>query len=335
MNILMLYGLFGLVVIGLLVVDLVVVHRDPHAVTIREAATWTLIWISIAVVFGLLLPFVYEGSSQGNGRAEFFTAYVIEKSLSIDNVFLFLLIFSTLAVPKQLQHRVLFYGVVGAIVMRTVLIFAGVALVDRFDWLLYIFGAFLIYAGIRTFLQRTTHPDITHSAVFQRIQKIFPTTNDYHGSRFFVRLNGRLFATPLFVVLVLVEFTDLIFALDSIPAVFAVTRDPFLVLTSNVFAILGLRALYFLLAEIADHLRYLKTGLSVILVYVGLKLFTENIHAIYHPTPLQSLAVIGTILTVTVVASLAAGPLPSGVPPSGLGPFGAPAEPSGKESKNE
>lgn len=331
----LLYGLFALIVIGLLSVDLLVVHRDPHAVTVREAATWTLVWIGIAVAFGLALPFLYEGSSSGNGRAEFFTAYVIEKSLSIDNVFLFLLIFSTLAVPKELQHRVLFYGVVGAIVMRTMLIFAGVALIDRFDWLLYIFGAFLIYAGIRTFLQRTSHPDITHSAIFQRIQSILPTTTNYHGSRFFVRLNGRLVATPLFVVLVLVEFTDLIFAVDSIPAVFAVTRDPFLVLTSNVFAILGLRALYFLLAEIADRLRYLKTGLSIILVYVGAKLFTENIHLIYHPTPLQSLAVIGTILTVTVVASLIAGPLASGVPPSGLGPFGAPVEPSDKQSGND
>lgn len=317
-----LYGVFALVVIVLLAVDLLVVHRDPHAVTIREAATWTGIWVAVSVVFGLLIPLVYDGGTAGSPTAEFFTGYVIEKSLSVDNVFLFLLIFSVLAVPKHLQHRVLFYGVLGAIVMRTILIFAGVALIERFEWLLYVFGAFLISVGIRTFLQRETHPDISSSPIFRRIQRILPTTDDYRGEKFFVRENGRLLATPLFVVLVLVEFTDLIFAMDSIPAIFAITRDPFIVLTSNIFAIMGLRALYFLLAGVADRLRYLKAGLAIILVYVGVKLFTENIEGIYHPSPLQSLAVIGLVLTVTVVASLRAAPLPEGVPPAGIGPFG-------------
>jgi tellurite resistance protein TerC len=317
-----LYGVFAAVVIVLLAVDLMVVHKDPHAVSLREAGTWTLTWIGVSVVFGLLIPRFHEGSTRGSPVVEFFTSYVIEKSLSMDNVFLFLLIFSALAVPRHLQHRVLFYGVLGAIVMRTVLIFAGVALIERFDWLLYVFGAFLIYAGLRTFRERKRHPDVRHSPIFRRIRRVLPTTDDYRGRRFFVREDGRWLATPLFVVLVLVEFTDLIFAVDSIPAVFAITRDPFIVLTSNVFAILGLRALYFLLAGVADRLRYLKTGLAVILTYVGLKLFTENIGSVPHPSPLQSLAFVAVVLTVTVLASLRAGPVPEGVPPSGIGPFG-------------
>jgi tellurite resistance protein TerC len=318
----LLYAGFAAVVVALLAIDLLVVHRDPHAVTVREAATWTVIWVAVAVTFGLLVPHLHDGVGGGDPVATYFTGYVIEKSLSVDNVFLFLLIFSALAVPRHLQHRVLFYGVVGAIVMRTILIFAGVALIDRFEWLLYVFGAFLVYVGIRTFRERSSHPDVTHSPIFQRIQRVLPTTADYRGERFFVRENGRLLATPLFVVLLLVEFADLIFAMDSIPAIFAITRDPFIVLTSNVFAILGLRALYFLLAGVADRLRYLKTGLAIILVYVGLKLFTENIEAIYHPTPLQSLAAIAVVLTVTVLASLRTPPVEGGIPPTGIGPFG-------------
>ncbi len=321
----LLYAIFAGVVIALLATDLLVVHRDPRTVSVREAAIWTAIWISVATGFGLLLPLFHDGTTRGSPLGEYFTGYVIEKSLSVDNVFLFLLIFSVLAVPRHLQHRVLFYGVVGAIAMRTILIFAGVALVDRFDWLLYVFGAFLVYAGVRTFTQRQTHPDIMRSPVYRRITRILPTTDGYRGDRFFVREGGRLLATPLFVVLLLVEFTDLVFAMDSIPAIFAVTRDPFIVLTSNVFAIMGLRALYFLLAEVADRLRHLKTGLACVLVYVGVKLFTENIDAIPHPSPLQSLAVIGTILAVTVVASLRAPALPDGMPPAGIGPFGPPA----------
>ncbi len=324
-----LYGGFAVLVSALLAVDLLVVHRESHAVSIREAATWTVIWVGVAIAFGLLVPQLHDGTS-ANPMAEYFTGYVIEKSLSVDNVFLFLLIFSALAVPKHLQHRVLFYGVVGAIVMRTVLIFAGVALIERFEWLLYVFGLFLIYAGVKTFKERAEHPDVTHSPIFQRVQRMLPTTADYHGDRFFVRESGRLLATPMFVVLVMVEFTDLIFAMDSIPAIFAITRDPFLVLTSNIFAIMGLRALYFLLAEVADRLRYLKTGLGIILIYVGVKLFTENIEGVFHPTPLQSLGFIAVVLAVTVVASLRAGPLPEGVPPAGIGPFGPPASESGE-----
>ena len=316
----LLYGIFAAIVVVLLAIDLLVVHRDSHAVTLREAATWTCIWIGVSVVFGLLIPQFHEGTGPGTPMVDYFTGYVIEKSLSIDNVFLFLLIFSALAVPRHLQHRVLFYGVVGAIVMRTILIFAGVALIERFEWLLYVFGAFLIYAAVRTFRERNEHADVSSSPIFQRVQRMLPTTADYRGDRFFVRENGRLLATPMFVVLVLVEFTDLIFAMDSIPAIFAITRDPFIVLTSNIFAILGLRALYFLLAGVADRLRYLKTGLAIILGYVGVKLFTENIEWMYHPTPLQSLAVIATVLTITIVASLRTTPTGE-FPPAGIGPF--------------
>lgn len=319
----LLYAVFAGIVLVLLAVDLLVVHRNTHEVSIREAATWTGIWIGVSIAFGLLIPRFHEGVGPGSPMVDFFTGYVIEKSLSVDNVFLFLLIFAALAVPKELQHRVLFYGVLGAIVMRTVLIFAGVALIERFEWLLYVFGAFLIYAAVRTFRERNEHADVASSPIFQRVQRLFPTTADYRGDRFFVREDGRLLATPMFVVLLLVEFTDLIFAMDSIPAIFAITRDPFIVLTSNIFAIMGLRALYFLLAGVADRLRYLKTGLAIILGYVGLKLFTENIEAVYHPTPLQSLAVIASVLTVTVIASLRAPRVEGAIPPSGIAPFSA------------
>ncbi len=258
----------------------------------------------------------------------YFTGYVIEKSLSVDNVFLFILIFGALAVPKHLQHRVLFYGVLGAIIMRTILIFTGAALIERFDWILYLFGAFLIYTGVQTWLQRNEHPDITDSKMLKRIKRTFPTTEDYRGEKFFVRENGKLLATPMFIVLVLVEFTDLIFAMDSIPAVFAVTRDPFIVLTSNIFAILGLRALYFLLAGVADKLRYLKAGLAVILTYVGFKLVYERLHedvaameGLPGINPLVSLGIIMGVLAVAIVASVR-NPLPAGEgAPSGVGPF--------------
>ena len=323
-----LYGGFAVVVLVLLAIDLLVVHRDSHAVSLREAATWSAIWIGCAVIFGLFVARLHEGVPGESTTVAYFTGYVIEKSLSVDNVFLFVLIFGALQVPKHLQHRVLFYGVAGAIIMRTVLIFTGAALIERFDWILYIFGAFLIYTGIHTWIQRNEHPDITDSKMLARIKRRFPTTDDYRGEHFFVRENGKLLATPMFIVLVLVEFTDLIFAMDSIPAVFAVTRDPFIVLTSNIFAILGLRALYFLLAGIADKLRYLKAGLAVILTYVGVKLVYERLHDDHLVPeswpgiePLVSLAIIMGILAVAVVASLR-DPLAEGEsPPSGVGPF--------------
>jgi tellurite resistance protein TerC len=323
-----LYIGFTVVVVALLAVDLLVVHRDSHAVTIKEAGTWSAIWIGVAILFGLFIARLHEGVPGENPTVAYFTGYVIEKSLSVDNVFLFILIFGALAVPKELQHRVLFYGVVGAIVMRTVLIFTGAALIERFDWILYIFGAFLLYTGVQTWLQRHDHPDVTNSRVLARIKRTFPTTDDYRGEHFFVRENGKLLATPMFIVLLLVEFTDLIFAMDSIPAVFAVTRDPFIVLTSNVFAILGLRALYFLLAGVADKLRYLKAGLAVILTYVGFKLVYEQLHhdvaaieAWPEINPLVSLGIIMSVLAVAIVISLRNPLAPGEEAPAGVGPF--------------
>jgi tellurite resistance protein TerC len=315
----LLYAGFGLGIAVLLAVDLFVVHRDTHEVSLREAATWSCIWIGVSILFGLFVPVLHEGAGPA-ARVEFFTGYIIEKSLSVDNVFLFVLIFGALAVPKALQHRVLFYGVLGAIVMRTILIFTGAALLARFEWVLYVFGAFLLFAAYKTWTGRDSHPDVAQSPLLRRMRRVIPTTEGYRGDRFFVREDGRLLATPMFIVLLLVEFTDLIFAMDSIPAIFAITRDPFIVLTSNILAILGLRALYFLLAGFADRLRYLKAGLAIILGFVGLKLLAEGIEGIWHPSPLQSLGFIGVVLTVVTVLSLRA---PVGddeeLPPAGAG----------------
>lgn len=313
-----LYGGFAAVVAALLAVDLFVVHRESHAVSIREAAIWSAIWVGVSILFGLFVPLLHEGAGP-DARIEFFSGYLIEKSLSVDNVFLFVLVFGALAVPKELQHRVLFYGVAGAIVMRTVLVFTGAALIERFEWILLLFGVFLLYAAYKTWTQRDEHPDIEDSRLLRRVRRIFPTTDGYRGDRFFVREDGRLLFTPMFIVLVLVEFTDLVFAMDSIPAVFAVTRDPFIVLTSNILAILGLRALYFLLAGVADKLRYLKAGLAIILGFVGLKLVAENFEGVWHPNPLQSLAFITAVLIVVTVASLLHPPAEGEEVPFGIG----------------
>lgn len=321
-----LYIGFALVVAVLLAIDLFVVHKDSHEVSIKEAGIWSAIWIGVSIVFGLFIAQLHEGDG-GNVTVEFFTGYVIEKSLSVDNVFLFVLIFGALSVPKEFQHRVLFFGVAGAIVMRTILIFAGAALIERFSWILIVFGVFLVYTGIRTWQQRYEHPDISDSRALKQVRRFVPSTPEYHGEKFFVRQDGRLLATPMFIVLVLVEFTDLVFAMDSIPAIFAVTQDPFVVLTSNILAILGLRALYFLLAGVADRLRYLKAGLAVIIGYVGFKILFEQIDSIggvdvarFHPDPLLSLGIVLGVLAVTVVVSLRAAPLPAGESASaGLG----------------
>jgi tellurite resistance protein TerC len=315
-----LYAGFAAVIAALLAIDLLVVQRDTHAVSIREAAMWSTIWIGVAILFGLFIPQLHGGAGPA-ARIEYFTGYVIEKSLSVDNVFVFVLIFQAMAVPRALQHRVLFYGVLGAIAMRTVLIFVGAALIERFEWILYVFGAFLLYLAWKTWAHREEHEDVNETGIMRMIQRLLPITNDYRGERFFVREHGRLLATPMFVVLVLVEFSDLIFAADSIPAVFAITRDPFIVLTSNIFAILGLRALYFLLAGVADRLHYLKAGLAIILGFVGVKLLAESVEGLWHPSPLQSLAVIGVILVIVVVMSLRYGPEPPEEVPSGVGPF--------------
>jgi tellurite resistance protein TerC len=281
----------------MLALDLGVFHRDDHAVTMKEASIWTVVWISLALLFNAGIYF-YAGTEPA---LQFLTGYLIEKSLSVDNIFVFVMLFSYFNVPVIYQHRVLFWGILGALVMRGILIGVGAYLIAQFHWVIYIFGAFLIFTGIRMALQKDEHVDVESNGVVKLLRRVMPITQNYHGHDFFVRNAGRLFATPLFVVLLIVETTDLIFALDSIPAIFAVTTDPFLVYTSNVFAILGLRSLYFLLAEVVTKFRFLKLGLSAILVFVGIKMLIVEF---YHIPILLSLGVIASILVISIVASL-------------------------------
>lgn len=292
-----LWAAFVVFILALLALDLGVFNRKAHSVSLREAAIWSAVWIGLALLFNAVIFFW-----QGAGVAlEFFTAYLIEKSLSVDNIFVFVLIFSTLAVPTKYQHRVLFWGILGALVMRGALIALGAALISLLHWVLYIFGAFLVIAGIRLAMkrERAVHPD--KNPLVRLARRFLPVTERYEGSKFFTRQNGKRFATPLLLVLLLIESTDLLFALDSIPAVLAITVDPFIVYTSNVFAILGLRALYFLLAESIQRLRYLKYGLAAILAFVGVKMLLTDVAHI----PIGfSLGGIAAILVVTIAASL-------------------------------
>ena len=294
-------------VLAMLALDLGVFHRKAHVVSIKEAAVWSLVWVSLAMIFNLGLYFFWDnisyGSTYSNGEAAlaFFTGYLIEKSLSVDNIFVFVLIFSFFAVPAAYQHRVLFWGIIGALLMRGALIAVGAALLKEFHWVIYVFGAFLIFTGIRMAIHKAEELHPEQNPLVKLLRKIIPVTNAYEGDHFFVRHAGKLMATPLFLVLVLVESTDLIFAVDSIPAIFAVTQDTFIVYTSNVFAILGLRSLYFLLAGVVDKFYYLKLGLSVVLVFVGIKMLIVDLYKI--PVGL-SLGVIFGILAISITASL-------------------------------
>src|SRR3954447_18720076 len=264
-------GLFALI-LALLLVDLLVFHRRAHAVGTKEAALESSVWIGIGLAFGLVVLGLYGGQASG----EYYAGYLIEKSLSIDNVFVWALIFSYFAVPRKFQHRVLFWGIFGALLLRLVFIFAGVALLDRFDWLLFVFGAFLVFTGARLVRKQdeAVHPE--NNPVFKAVRKIVPSTSDYHGQKLFTRENAKLLATPLFAVLVLIESTDVVFAVDSVPAVLAVSRETFIVFASNAFAILGLRALYFLLADLHNRFEYLQLGLAIILAYVGVKMILSH-----------------------------------------------------------
>jgi tellurite resistance protein TerC len=283
------------VILAMLAVDLFA-HRRAHVVSVKEAATWSLVWVSLGVGFGMLVWQVYGADLGG----QYFAGYVIEKSLAVDNVFVFAIIFSYFAVPRQYQHRVLFYGVLGALVFRAVFIAAGSVAIASFAWILYLFGAFLVVTGVRMALHRNEHADPGRSVALRAIRRLVPTTDEYHGQRFWVRRAGTWVATPLFTVLVLVEVTDVVFAVDSIPAIFAVTQEPFLVFTSNAFAILGLRAMYFLLADLIHRFVYLKLGLSIVLVWVGVKMLLLDVYKI--PTT-TSLAVVVAIIAVSVAAS--------------------------------
>jgi tellurite resistance protein TerC len=290
---------FNLFVLGLLALDLGVLHRKAHAVGLKEAALWSAAWITLALAFNAAL-YLWQGPEIG---LQFLTGYLIEKSLSVDNIFVFVLLFSTLGVPRAYQHRVLFWGVLGALVTRGALIALGATLIATVHWIFYLFGAFLVVTGIRMAVRREAEVHPKDNLLVRLARRIFPVTDGYEGQRLLVRRSGRLWATPLLIALVLIESTDVLFALDSIPAIFAITSDPFIVYTSNIFAILGLRSLYFLLAGSIQRFSYLHVGLAAILVFVGAKMLLGEADVV-HVSIALSLGVIATILVVTVVASL-------------------------------
>ncbi|MBL7835751.1 MAG: TerC family protein [Cyclobacteriaceae bacterium] len=267
---------FNLFVVTMLVLDLGVFHRKSHKVTVKEALVWTGVWIGLAFIFNTFI-YYYFGPDKAY---EFLTGYLIEKSLSVDNIFVFIMIFSFFSVPESLQHKVLFWGIAGALVMRVILILVGVELIHQFHWLIYIFGAFLIFTGVRFFKQDEVAINPENNAVVKLVRKIIPVTPDFVGNSFFTRVSGKLFATPLFVVMILIEVSDLIFAVDSIPAILAISDDSFIVYTSNVFAILGLRSLYFALAGIEKYFIYLKYGLAVVLIFIGVKMCIADLYHI-------------------------------------------------------
>ncbi len=288
---------FMVFVAAMLALDLGVFHRKAHVVATREALTWSIIWIGLALLFSLG---VWAGFGPQRG-IEFLTGYLIEKSLSIDNIFIFVVIFSSLKIPAAYQHRILFYGILTALILRAAMIFAGAAMLARFHWLIYVFGVFLILTGIKLFRDRgkESHPE--DSWLMRQLRRLIPSTTEFDGPRFFTRIDGRVVATPVFMALLMVEITDLVFAVDSIPAIFAVTTDTFIVFTSNIFAILGLRSLFFLLADLVDRFRYLKVGLAAVLVFVGIKMSVVDF---YKMPPLVSLCVVLLLLGGSVVASL-------------------------------
>lgn len=288
---------FNLFVLGLLALDLGVFHRKAHAIGLREAAIWSAFWITLALTFNAVL-FLWQGADIG---LQFLTGYLIEKSLSVDNLFVFVLIFSSFAVPSVYQHRVLFWGVLGALVMRGALIGVGVTLLSAAHWIFYLFGAFLIVTGVRMAVKRESQIHPGDNPLVRLARRVFPVTDGYEGQRLLVRRGLRLWVTPLLIVLLVIESTDLLFALDSIPAIFGVTSDAFVVYTSNVFAILGLRSLYFLLAGSIQRFTYLHVGLAAILVFVGAKMVLADVV----PIPIAlSLGVIALLLALTVAASL-------------------------------
>jgi tellurite resistance protein TerC len=294
---------FLLCVLIFLALDLGVFHRQSHVVKFSEALAWTGVWFALAMLFGLVIAPALVSDWQLKQTVEFITGYVIELSLSMDNVFVIALIFAHFAIPPRYQHRVLFWGILGALLMRGLMIWLGVELINRFEWLLMALGAFLIFSGLKMVFTRDKESDPERNIAVRLIRKIFPVSTEYDGQKFLTRLNGRVALTPLALVLVLVETTDLIFALDSIPAIFAVTRDAFIVFTSNVFAILGLRSLYFVLAGAIQYFRYLKIGLSIVLVFIGLKmLLMEYLHI---PTPV-SLGVIVFVIAGSILLSVKA-----------------------------
>lgn len=291
------WGGFIIFILGLLILDLKVLQKDDHEIKVREALAWTGFWIVLALLFNAGI-YYFEGTQKA---LEYLTAYLIEKSLSVDNIFVFLMVFSYFGIPPKYQHRVLFWGILGALVMRAAFILVGVALITRIHWIIYVFGAFLVFIGVKMALEKEKEIHPEKNPVLKAFRRIMPVTNTIEGHRFFVSKAGRLAATPLLVVLLVIESTDVVFAIDSIPAVLAISRDPFIVYTSNVFAILGLRALYFAISGVMRLFHYLNYGLAFILVFVGFKMILSDIFKI----PVSAaLGVIAGVLAVSIFASI-------------------------------
>ncbi len=289
--------LFNAFVLLMLALDLGVFHRKAHEVSLKESLTWTFVWIFLAMVFNTII-FYWKGQQSA---LEFFTGYLVEKALSVDNIFVFIMIFSYFQIPSKYQHKVLFWGILGALIMRVIFIFAGVALIEKFHFTIYLFGALLIYTGYKMFYHNNATIEPDKNPVIKVFKKFMPVTPQLQEDNFFVKLDGKRFATPLFLVLILIETTDLIFAVDSIPAILAITQDQFIVYTSNVFAILGLRSLYFALAGVVHRFWLLSYGLAVVLVFVGLKMLLIDVYKI----PIEwSLVLIATIITGSIILSL-------------------------------
>ncbi len=304
---------FLIFVIFLLVLDLGVFHKKDHVISVKEALGWTFFWIVLSLLFGIFIYYAYEDHFFGisidshvikNGTdalLKYYTGYIIEKSLSLDNIFVIAVIFSYFGIPLEYQHRVLFYGILGALVLRAIMILAGTALIQNFSWMIYVFGGILIITAIKMLFSKDESIEPEKNALVKLTKRIFPVSNKLDGHNFFTKIDGKLAITPLFIVLVVIENTDVIFAVDSIPAIFAVTTDPFIVFTSNVFAILGLRSLYFALAAMINKFKYLKISLVFILAYVGVKMMISNI---YHIPTFVSLLVIISVLAIGIGASL-------------------------------
>ncbi|HDL03292.1 MAG: hypothetical protein DRP46_05920 [Candidatus Zixiibacteriota bacterium] len=292
-----LWGGFNILVLAMLALDLGVFHKKDHRISVKEGLVWSVIWIIVALIFNVFVYF-WHGSEAG---LQFFTGYLIERALSIDNIFVFLLIFTYFGVPDKYQYKVLFWGILGALVMRGLFIALGAFLISMFHWVIYIFGAFLVYTGIKMGLAGDSKIEPEKNPFLKFIRKYMPITKNYVGGRFFLKRLGKTVGTPLFVVLVVVETTDVVFAVDSIPAIFAITRDTFIIYTSNVFAILGLRALYFAIAGLMNMFGYLKYGLSAILSYVGVKMLISGFYKI---NDLVSLGIIGGLLAISIFASM-------------------------------
>lgn len=303
---------FLLLIAGFVALDLGVFHRKPHVVGLREALGWTAVWVTLSLIFNVGVYYLYELNPAGwdidtnqltgqEAALQYFTGYLVEKSLSIDNIFVIAMVFAHFKVPAIEQHRVLFWGILGAIVLRGAMILVGVAVIERFDWIVYVLGALLLFSAASMLV--ADHDDIhpESNVVIRMVRKLYPVTTEFHGGRFFVKLDGVRTATPLFLALVLVETSDVMFAIDSIPAIFAITRDPFIVFTSNIFAILGLRSMFFVLAGLMDKFHYLKLSLVFLLAFIGVKMMLVH----HYPIPnWVSLAVIAGILSIGILASL-------------------------------